>query len=48
MEAWKSDSVGGAITMVKIAHCITVAKDGSVYVGDITGGRIQKFVRDGK
>jgi peptidylamidoglycolate lyase len=32
----------------QIAHCITVATDGSVYVGDITGGRIQKFVRDGK
>ena len=32
----------------QMAHCITVATDGSVYVGDITGGRIQKFVRDGK
>ena len=28
----------------EMAHCIAVAKDGSVYVGDITGGRIQKFM----
>ncbi len=26
------------------AHCVAVAKDGSLYVGDIIGGRIQKFV----
>lgn len=28
----------------EMAHCVAVARDGSVYVGDITGGRIQKFV----
>jgi peptidylamidoglycolate lyase len=27
----------------EIAHCVALAKDGSVYVGDIVGGRIQKF-----
>jgi peptidylamidoglycolate lyase len=31
-----------------LAHDIAVAKDGSVYVGDITGRRVQKFVRDGR
>lgn len=31
-----------------LAHDIAVAKDGSVYVGDITGGRVQKFVRDAR
>ena len=30
----------------EMAHCVAVGKDGSVYVGDITGGRVQKFVRD--
>jgi DNA-binding beta-propeller fold protein YncE len=30
----------------ELAHCVAVGKDGSVYVGDITGGRVQKFVRD--
>ncbi len=29
----------------EMAHDIAVAKDGSVYVGDINGGRVQKFVR---
>lgn len=32
----------------QMAHCVAVGKDGSVYVGDITGGRVQKFVRAGK
>ncbi len=32
----------------EMAHCVAVAKDGSVYVGDITGGRVQKFVRHGR
>jgi peptidylamidoglycolate lyase len=32
----------------EMAHCVAVAKDGSVYVGDITGGRVQKFVHDGR
>lgn len=27
-----------------IAHDVAVAQDGTVYVGDITGGRVQKFV----
>jgi peptidylamidoglycolate lyase len=31
-----------------LAHAIAVANDGSVYVGDITGRRVQKFVRGGK
>lgn len=31
-----------------IAHDIAVAPDGSVYVGDILGRRVQKFVRDGR
>ncbi len=30
-----------------IAHDIAVAGDGSVYVGDVTGRRVQKFVRGG-
>jgi peptidylamidoglycolate lyase len=30
----------------EMAHCIAVAKDGSVYVGDISGKRVQKFVRE--
>ncbi len=30
------------------AHCIAAGKDGSLYVGDIIGERIQKFVRDRK
>ena len=29
-----------------LGHDLAVAKDGSVYVGDITGRRVQKFVRD--
>jgi peptidylamidoglycolate lyase len=28
----------------EMAHCVAVAQDGSVYIGDIAGGRIQKFV----
>jgi NHL repeat len=27
-----------------MAHSIAVDKEGSVYVGDITGARVQKFV----
>jgi peptidylamidoglycolate lyase len=30
------------------AHCVAVSKNGEVYVGDTTGGRVQKFVRGGK
>jgi hypothetical protein len=30
-----------------MAHSIAVDVDGSVYVGDITGARVQKFVRSG-
>jgi DNA-binding beta-propeller fold protein YncE len=30
-----------------IAHDIAVARDGSVYVGDVLGQRVQKFVRGG-
>ncbi len=29
-----------------MGHDLAVAKDGAVYVGDITGRRVQKFVRD--
>ena len=29
-----------------MAHDVAVAADGAIYVGDITGGRVQKFVRD--
>jgi len=29
----------------EMAHDVAVARDGSVYVGDINGGRIQKFLR---
>jgi peptidylamidoglycolate lyase len=29
----------------EIAHSIAVDAEGSVYVGDVTGGRVQKFVR---
>lgn len=32
----------------QIAHDIAVAKDGSVYVGSIIDGRVQKFVSDGQ
>ena len=33
----------------EIAHDIAVARDGSVvYIGDIIGGRVQKFGRDGQ
>jgi len=32
----------------EMAHAVAVASDGSVYVADITGGRVQKFVRDGQ
>jgi len=32
----------------EIAHDIAVGPDGAVYVGDITGKRIQKFVADGR
>ncbi len=32
----------------EIAHDIAVGPDGAVYVGDITGKRIQKFVRGGQ
>jgi peptidylamidoglycolate lyase len=28
----------------RMAHDVAVAQDGAVYVGDITGGRVQKFV----
>jgi hypothetical protein len=31
----------------EMAHSIAVDVDGSVYVGDITGARVQKFVRSG-
>jgi peptidylamidoglycolate lyase len=31
-----------------IAHDVAVASDGAVYVGDITGRRIQKFVREAR
>jgi len=31
-----------------IAHDLAVSADGAVYVGDITGRRIQKFVRDAR
>ncbi|MBS0193904.1 MAG: 6-bladed beta-propeller [Proteobacteria bacterium] len=31
----------------EMAHAIAVAADGAVYVGDITGARVQKFVRVG-
>jgi peptidylamidoglycolate lyase len=31
-----------------IAHDVAVSADGAVYVGDITGRRIQKFVRDAR
>ena len=31
----------------EVAHCVAVSRSGAVYVGDMTGGRIQKFVRDG-
>ena len=30
-----------------LAHTIAVAADGSVYVGDISGRRVQKFLRKG-
>ena len=30
----------------ELAHCVAVGKDGSIYVGDIDGGRVQKFVLD--
>ncbi|MFC1720193.1 peptidyl-alpha-hydroxyglycine alpha-amidating lyase family protein [Pseudomonadota bacterium] len=30
----------------QIAHDVAVAPDGAVYVGDITGGRVQKFVTE--
>jgi hypothetical protein len=29
-----------------MAHDVAVASNGAIYVGDITGGRVQKFVRD--
>ena len=32
----------------EMAHSIAVDVDGSVYVGDITGARVQKFVRSGR
>ena len=32
----------------EMAHAIAVAHDGSVYVADITGKRVQKFVREAK
>ena len=32
----------------ELAHCVAVAKDGSVYIGDIIGGRVRKFVRDAR
>ncbi|MEZ5462947.1 hypothetical protein [Dokdonella sp.] len=28
----------------RMAHDVAVGKDGAVYVGDIGGGRVQKFV----
>jgi len=30
----------------ELARCVAMGKDGSVYVGNIEGGRVQKFVRD--
>jgi len=30
-----------------MAHSIAVDADGAIYVGDITGARVQKFVRVG-
>jgi len=30
----------------QMAHDVAVAPDGTVYVGDITGGRVQKFVKE--
>jgi DNA-binding beta-propeller fold protein YncE len=32
----------------EMAHAIAVARDGSIYVADITGKRVQKFVRNGR
>jgi hypothetical protein len=32
----------------EMAHAIAVASDGSLYVGDITGKRVQKFARDAR
>ena len=32
----------------EMAHAVAVAGDGSVYVADITGGRVQKVVGDGQ
>jgi peptidylamidoglycolate lyase len=29
-----------------MAHDVAIAPDGAIYVGDITGGRVQKFVRE--
>jgi hypothetical protein len=28
-----------------MAHAVGIASDGAIYIGDITGGRVQKFVR---
>lgn len=32
----------------EMAHAVAVARDGSVYIADITGKRVQKFVRNGR
>jgi DNA-binding beta-propeller fold protein YncE len=32
----------------EVAHRVAVSRNGTVYVGDITAGRVQKFVPEGK
>lgn len=50
ISAGKCWTVGAAITttMGKFTsgHDLAVGKDGAVYVGDIRGQRVQKFVRE--